>query len=133
MYLYVLKLKRCLIENTISHLMHALHWGIVGAEKMRFETKRDGDAVYMIVSGALSFSDCREWRRLIEAALHVDAGRYVLDLHGLEAIDSAGLGMMLNMREWAENQNKKVGIKLEADSVSANMIRLAKFDDWIVA
>ncbi|MCK0068892.1 STAS domain-containing protein [Kordiimonas laminariae] len=100
---------------------------------MRFETKRDGDVVNMIVSGSLSFEDCREWRKLVEAVLKIDVAGYVLDLTALESIDSAGLGMMLNMRDWAEGKQKTVGIKLADESVSGNMIRLAKFEDWIIA
>lgn len=111
--------------------MHEDIWEVLGLT-MHFENRRENDIVYLSVSGTLSFTDCRDWRRLIEAAFKEDAVAYVLDLSELEAIDSSGLGMMLNMKEWALDQRKQISIRLASDSVPASMVRLAKFDDWIV-
>ncbi len=98
---------------------------------MRFETIEDGTSVIMQVTGALMFADNKEWRRMAEAALDMPAEKHIIDLTMLESIDSAGLGMMLMMRTWADNRNRKLSLRIDTASTSGSMIRLAKFDDLI--
>jgi len=84
--------------------------------------------IVMRVSGTLAFEDNKEWRSLAEDMLQTDASRHVLDVSGLEMVDSAGLGMMLAMQQWAEAQGRKLLLRYNDSSFVGSMFRLAKFD-----
>jgi len=80
------------------------------------------------ISGTLVFEDNKEWRTLAEEMLQTEAKNYILDVTGLEMVDSAGLGMMLAMKQWAEKQSRSLKLRYNDSSVVGGMFRLARFD-----
>lgn len=88
----------------------------------------EGGNLVFRVSGTLIFEDNKEWRVMAEEMLQTEAGHHVLDVTGLEMVDSAGLGMMLAMQQWAEKRNRKLQLRYDDSSVVGSMFRLAKFD-----
>lgn len=92
----------------------------------------DGDC-NITVSGALTFHDNKEWRRVCQAAVAEDgAERCILDLCGLENIDSAGLGMILALRTWVEREGKTLRLRYRGDNFVGSMMRLVKFDAMLL-
>jgi len=81
------------------------------------------------VAGQLSFADNKIWRTEVESMLEKEADSYVLDITGLEMIDSAGLGMMLTMKSWAEDKGRHMLLRFDPLSMVGGMIRLAKFNE----
>jgi stage II sporulation protein AA (anti-sigma F factor antagonist) len=59
-----------------------------------------------------------------------DGQNYVLDLHGLEFIDSAGLGMFLIARETAEKKVLQLRLRRPQGQVQ-QMLQVTKFVDLI--
>jgi len=80
------------------------------------------------VAGNFNFDDNKEWRTLAEGMLKEDATYHVLDITRLEMVDSAGLGMMLTMKQWAEDGGRCLQLRYDDSTMIGGMIRLAKFD-----
>lgn len=100
---------------------------------MQASVVSDSNSLVLKVSGSLSFSDNKEWRVLVEDMLQKEAVSHVLDVTQLEMIDSAGLGMMLTMKQWAEDAGRRMVLKFDANSMVGSMIKLAKFNDMFDA
>lgn len=104
-----------------------------GSLSMQASVVSDSNSLVLKVSGSLSFSDNKEWRVLVEDMLQKEAVSHVLDVTQLEMIDSAGLGMMLTMKQWAEDAGRRMVLKFDANSMVGSMIKLAKFNDMFDA
>ncbi|WP_029008606.1 STAS domain-containing protein [Azospirillum halopraeferens] len=61
--------------------------------------------------GRLTFNDHAKLRALIREMLQNQAARQVMDLEGLEFVDSAGIGMLLIAREEMANANKQLVLR----------------------
>lgn len=96
---------------------------------MQAQVLIDANRVTFRVTGSLSFADNKEWRVVATEFLDKDGSQHLLDMTGLEDVDSAGLGMMLAMRKWAEDRNRDLKLKFDPDSFTGSMLRLAKFDE----
>ncbi len=59
--------------------------------------------------------------------LNCDYSRYILDMGGLEYLDSAALGMLLNLREYLGNNGKTITILAGKGTVS-EVLRVSRFD-----
>jgi len=80
------------------------------------------------VTGSLNFPEYKEWRIVAEQFLDTNADVHILDLSGLDDVDSAGLGMMLAMKQWAQDRGRKLRMRFDHATLVGNMIQLAKFD-----
>ena len=85
----------------------------------------DGTAL-LRVSGRLVFSDADVFRELITKLKAGSARRWTLDVSGLEFIDSGGLGMLLMIREAAEQMGTKVVLQKPAGQVK-KALELSRF------
>lgn len=101
-------------------------------ETMRLEYGIEGNRCIIRVSGDLVFQNNKEWRNICELALEEPAELCVLDLCGLESIDSAGLGMILALRTWVERQNMSLRLRYIDDNFVGSMMRLVKFDSMLL-
>jgi len=88
----------------------------------------EGNKLVFRVAGELNFPEYKEWRVDAEHFLDTDADVHILDLKTLENVDSAGLGMMLAMKQWALDRGRKLCIRFDDSTVVGHMIRLAGFD-----
>jgi anti-anti-sigma factor len=61
---------------------------------MEFTQERAADGLVMALRGSFTFKDHHSFRALLDA-LRGAGSRHVLDLSGLEFVDSAALGMLL--------------------------------------
>jgi len=89
----------------------------------------DHNRIILKVSGALTFVDNKNWRTVAMELIEKEAGEHVLDLTGVEDIDSAGLGMMLALQKWADDKGRTLKLKFDPDNMAGGMIKLSKFDD----
>lgn len=96
---------------------------------MQASVVAESNKLVLRVTGSLGFSDNKDWRELVEEMLATEAVTYVLDVTGLEMVDSAGLGMMLTMKQWAEDKGRQLALRFDGDTMVGGMIRLAKFNE----
>lgn len=77
--------------------------------------------------GRLVFSDRLEFRKLVDRVLRTDTSEPIrLDLRTLDFIDSAGLGMLLVVREEAEKRHRKVTLTVAPGQVK-QLLELSRF------
>jgi len=95
---------------------------------MEFKTYRTSDAVEARLTGRMEFTDHDGLREIVALIEGMRGQRFVLDLSGLEFIDSAGLGMLLILQEEAESRNIPMTVRGARGDVRRS-IDLARLGD----
>lgn len=98
---------------------------------MEFQSRSTPDALEAQLTGRLEFTDHDRLRDIIAALDDTKARRFVLNLSGLEFIDSAGLGMLLILQEEAEQRNIKMIVSGPQGDVKRS-IDLAKIGEIVI-
>jgi anti-anti-sigma factor len=78
----------------------------------------------------MAFSDHGAFRSLLQAIANAGAKTCMLDLSGLVAIDSAGLGMFMIARDEARKGGWSLTVRCPAGRVRS-LLELSKFDKLI--
>lgn len=94
---------------------------------MEYAIRDTGRDVEVQVKGRLTFSDHKTFRDIVKS---LDAHRnknWVIELSGLDFIDSAGLGMLLIVRDAASQHSAKVTLR-GAREQAKRLIQVARFD-----
>lgn len=78
---------------------------------MDFHAQTLPDAVEVRLMGRLEFTDHDRLRDIVALLDPVRDGRFVVDVSGLEFIDSAGLGMLLILLEEAEERSIRLIVR----------------------
>lgn len=97
---------------------------------MDFKTTNTGDATEVWLAGRLEFTDHDRLSDIIALVEQSTVRRFVLDLSGLEFIDSAGLGMLLVLQDETESRNIKMIVRGPAGDVRRS-IELARLSEII--
>lgn len=95
---------------------------------MDFEISHDTSARRAALDGRLSFRDMDKFEQMAESLFLESSPRYVVDLSGIEHIDSAGLGMLLVIRQRARECEADLVLARPRDAVRT-VLELAKFPD----
>lgn len=78
---------------------------------MQITMKAEGQRAVVRLSGKFDFSAHREFRETIDAALqNKEFGEVVVDLAGVDYIDSSALGMLLMLREKTNGAKKNLSL-----------------------
>jgi len=98
---------------------------------MHFDSRRDGDSLTLRLVGRLEFTD---HERLHQMAAEIAADPLprllVIDASQLEFIDSAGLGMLLILRDRAEERGRQLVVRGAKGEVRRS-IQLSRIDDLV--
>jgi len=97
---------------------------------MDFDIETTPVGLRTILRGRLTFSENESFRQMLSAvsAAHADGGRVVLDLRAVTFIDSAGLGLLLHIRDSLHRRGGAVALDGAAGQVG-RMLDLARFAD----
>lgn len=94
---------------------------------MKYEIIDDEGGPVVVLKDQLTFADRDVFDTVIDKLLARRKSRVVVDLYGLEYMDSAGLGMLLTLRDRAEHAGAEVGIRNPRSEVR-ELLDLACFD-----
>ncbi len=94
---------------------------------MRYEVSQEGAAATLHLRGELVLADRDGFDGAVRAALKPGVASVTVDLSGLEYMDSAGLGMLLTLREAAEDLGTRVVLRGAAGEVK-ELLEMARFD-----
>jgi anti-anti-sigma factor len=94
---------------------------------LNYKTETADGTTKVELSGRFTFGDHSSFRKLIEEIRPHGSDTYVLDVAGVEFIDSAGLGMLLLARDEGEKTNTSVVIRGAQGQVK-RMLEVARFD-----
>jgi anti-anti-sigma factor len=93
---------------------------------VKYEIKEDAGRTALLLREQMTFSDRQVFDGLVPGA--VKPGKnIVIDMTHLEYMDSAGLGMLLTLRDHAEKARLKVTIRSPQGDVK-ELLRLSCFD-----
>ncbi len=96
---------------------------------MRYEVTRSGNDNVLALRNDLSFADRAEFLDLLPqvAPAETAGGRVVVDLTALRFIDSAGMGLLLTLKDAVEKAGGSVVLRHPGGGVR-QALRLASFD-----
>lgn len=97
---------------------------------MQARTTITDDVFEVHLSERLSFSDNSAFRKLLQDMQASKTRHWILNLSGLLAVDSAGLGMFIIALETAKNAGLRLTLKSPSGHVK-NLIELSKMDKLI--
>jgi HptB-dependent secretion and biofilm anti anti-sigma factor len=93
---------------------------------MKYEIIDSAGRTILHVSGDMTASDRGEFDALLPRLFH-SGGGLVIDMKGLEYMDSAGLGMLLLLHKKAQEKGAGVAIRNPEGEVR-KILELARFD-----
>lgn len=88
---------------------------------MEFQAATAGEVTEVRMTGRLEFTDHDRLRDVVAALDDAPNRTFVIELSGLEFIDSAGLGMLLILQEEAEQRNKRLVVRGPRDDVRRSL------------
>lgn len=94
---------------------------------MKYQVTSENGVATARVTGQMTFDDRNDAPGMAAALMEKASGRVVVDLSAVDYMDSAGLGILLTLREKAEERNAKVTLKGMTGSVK-EVLELACFD-----
>jgi len=97
---------------------------------MEYSIRGDDTAKELFLQGRLTFSDNVVFRKIVDDLKEYAGEKCIFDLSGLEFIDSAGLGMLMLLRDATVGRPFAISIR-GADGQVRRMLEIAKFDALI--
>jgi anti-sigma B factor antagonist len=98
---------------------------------LRICAKRDGSSFYLRLTGELDFSNVK----LLEGELHrieeSDAEHLIVDLSGLEFIDSGGMASLIRAAQRSAQDSNRLHIKRSDHLAVKRMLGLAQVENWL--
>jgi anti-anti-sigma factor len=79
--------------------------------------RRNGDTLYIDMNGELSHVDHLEVREILDTILQAGIPEVVVNLDGLNGVDSAGLGVLVGLRLWQREHKGRLRLVNVPDSV----------------
>ena len=98
---------------------------------MEYEIDKTGEQITIRITGRLTFKEHGKCRELIQALGDMDGEHEIADLTKLEFIDSAGLGLLLRLKESAETANRNLSLRVPNDGQVHKMLTVAEFEKMI--
>ena len=97
---------------------------------MDFQIVTAAEATEIRLNGRLTYDDHLKFNEIKKIAGNIATGKAVLDLSGLEFIDSAGLGMLVIFEDAASAANISVAIR-GAHGIVRKLMELVNFGELI--
>ncbi|MBF0354801.1 MAG: STAS domain-containing protein [Alphaproteobacteria bacterium] len=92
---------------------------------MEFSTQSQGADMVFVLTGRMTFKDHKLFREILLDVAKKTFQRAVFDLNRLDFIDSFGVGMLLIVKDAAENRSKSVVLRKPQGQVE-HMVQIAK-------
>jgi anti-sigma B factor antagonist len=86
-------------------------------DRVSLYLRRDGDTQFIDMSGELSHADHLEVRQILDTIVQVGIPEVVVNLEGLDGVDSAGLGVLVGLRLWQRQHKGQLRLVNVPDSV----------------
>ena len=100
-------------------------------DHFRIESRREADAVVLVLSGELDVASAPRLEQELASAASGDARLIVLDLRGLEFMDSTGLRAVLTAYDAARDEGRGFGLVRGPQQVQ-RLLSLTRVADRLV-
>lgn len=98
---------------------------------MQYNIQTAGDKITVKINGRLTFKEHSTCRDLIRELSNQSGRSEIIDLANLEFIDSAGLGLLLRIKEAAEKDGRSVALRVPHEGQVYKMLSVAEFEKMI--
>jgi anti-anti-sigma factor len=99
---------------------------------LQMSTHRDGDDLTVAASGVVDLATVGQFEDAIAAAVAEDSGDgVVVDLGGVQLLDSSGIGVLLKGRRLADERERRYRV-VGAGGMVAEMLRITGVWDHLV-
>jgi anti-anti-sigma factor len=98
---------------------------------MEYDIHQDSDSINVKITGRLTFKEHGKCRDLIRDLGNMNGSSETIDLTNLEFIDSAGLGLLLRLKEAAEQSSRNLSLRIPNEGQVYKMLTVAEFDKMI--
>ena len=95
---------------------------------MEYDLAAEGDTRTATLRGRFTFTDNKAFRDVVAEIRGGGYRNFLIDMSGLEFIDSAGLGMLLLVRDAATESDVTLAVRGPRGQVK-KMLDIAKFDE----
>jgi anti-sigma B factor antagonist len=95
---------------------------------MQYQVSANGTETTLFLRHHLAFADRRAFLEAIPEFVPAGTTRLVVDMRDLRFLDSAGLGMLLSLKEAAEKQGAQMVIREPVAGVKT-LLKLAQFEN----
>lgn len=92
---------------------------------MELAVHKSGGDIRFQMTGRMTFSDHKIFREILQEINSSNYRRIVADLHGLQFIDSFGVGMLLIIKDAAQSRNCDIVLSHPEGQVD-HMVHIAK-------
>lgn len=97
---------------------------------MKYSLQESDSVVTVQLTGELTVTDEEEFRLLSQKAIEASGEKCVVDVAKLDFLDSAGLGLILVLKEMCEELGKKVTLRIGQSPVR-DILEISEFDSLI--
>lgn len=98
---------------------------------MAYTLARDGDRANVTLKGRLTFQEQMSVKQMIGDLQGTGAKQWSLDLHQLEFMDSAGLGLLLRMKKAADDAGCRLNLRVPGEGQIKRLMDVAKFAELV--
>ena len=98
---------------------------------MEYSINSDGGTCTISLSGKFGFEDSSEFRKLIGGLAEQKGNNVIVDLDGLQSIDSAGLGMIILLNDAATDNSINLQISGAKGQVR-KMLDISNFSELMM-
>ena len=98
---------------------------------MEYKLNSAQDKTELVISGRLTFAEHEQCRAILSELVAAPGTKQIIDLRGVEFIDSAGLGLLLLLREEAEKNGRKLSLRVSNDGQVKHMLDVSHFHSLI--
>lgn len=93
---------------------------------MQFQLKKQGDECTLLLQGKLTFAEHGAFTDLIGKVQSSQPSALAVDLSGLERIDSAGLGMLILLRDLSQSN----GFALSFSGATGQVLKILQLSEF---
>ncbi|MCF8480265.1 MAG: STAS domain-containing protein [Rhodospirillum sp.] len=94
---------------------------------MEYAIEAKDGAVVVVLRGRLTFADQKVFRVLLAQLSSSGFDAWILDMRFMEYIDSAGLGLLLLVRQAATQEGARTVLRVSMDGQVRNLMDVARF------
>lgn len=98
---------------------------------MDYSVNKDGESTEVRISGRLTFAEHSQCRSIASELKDSESNKQVVDLKEVEFIDSAGLGLLLLLRDNAEKKGIEMSLRVPDEGQVKRMLEIARFQELI--
>jgi anti-sigma B factor antagonist len=98
---------------------------------LRIDANRDGSNYHLRLRGELDFSNVKLLEGELDRLEQSDAEHLIVDLSGLEFIDSSGMALLIRASQRSAQDSNRLRMRRSDHLAVSRMLALARIEHWL--